>query len=233
MSALSSPSADPVLEAQVLWERRKKELAAALAIMVIALGTFGGYRFYIEHRDTAAAELMTSAKTPGDLQDVIAKYPDAPAAAGAYLLLSAAQRKEGKFDLANATLQTFIDKNPKHQLATTARMAMAANLESMHKPDEALATYQRVVSEYRDSFNAPLALYAEVPLLKAKNKISEARQVCEMILTQYRDSYIAGEAARELRTMHGSEPGRAAAQPSAPPLPIVRPNSAPTPAKPK
>jgi TolA-binding protein len=162
---------------------------------------------------------------------LIAKYPDAPATAGGYLLLAAAQRNEGKFNEANVTLQAFLDKNPKHQLVTTARMAMAANLESLRKPDEALAAYQRVATEYRDSFNAPLALFAEVPLLKAKNKTSEARQVCETIMTQYRESYIAGEAARELRMMRGSAPGRPV-QPAPPPATAV-PAPAPSPAKPK
>jgi TolA-binding protein len=230
MPAFSSSSSDPALEARILWERRKKELAAGLAVIVIALAAFGGYRFYIERRDTAAAEMMTSAKTARDYQELIAKYPDAPATAGSYLLLAAAQRSEKKFSEANATLQTFIDKNPKHELVTTAYMAIAANLESLGKPDEALATYQRIATEHSDSFNAPLALFSEVPLLKAKNQTAEARHVCETILTQYRESYIAAEAARQLRMMHASEPAPAAAPAS---KPLVAPTPAPSTAKPK
>ena len=224
MPDISSSTSDPALEARVLWERRKKEIAAALAVVLIAVIAFGGYRFYMERRDAAAAEMMTSAKTARDYQEVIAKYPDAPASAGSYLLLAAAQRTEGKFAEANATLQAFIDKNPKHQLFTTARMAIAANLESLGKPDEALATYQRIATENSGSFNAPLALFAEVPLLKAKNQIAEARHVCETLMTQHRDSFVAGEAARELRMLRGTEPA---------PNVSVAPSATPTPAKPK
>jgi len=232
MPDLPTSSSDPVLEARILWERRKKELAAGLIVILVALAAFGGYRFYIERRDTAAGEMMTSAKTASEYQELIAKYPDAPATAGGYLLLAAAQRNENKFSEANATLQAFIDKNPKHELVTTARMAMAANLESLGKPDAALATYQGIAAEQPDSFNAPLALFSEVPLLKAKNQIAEARHVCETILTQYRESFIAGEAGRQLRMMRGSEPAPAAAAPAVA-NPQVAPSAAPTTAKPK
>jgi predicted negative regulator of RcsB-dependent stress response len=232
MPDLPSSSSDPVLEARILWERRKKELAAGLIVILVALAAFGGYRFYIERRDAAAAEMMTSAKTATEYQELIAKYPDAPATAGGYLLLAAAQRGENKFSEANATLQAFIDKNPKHELVATARMAMAANLESLGKPDAALATYQGIAAEQPDSFNAPLALFSEVPLLKAKNQIAEARHVCETILTQYRESFIAGEAGRQLRMMRGTEPAPAALAPPAA-NPQVAPSAAPTTAKPK
>ena len=231
MPDLLPSSSDPALEARILWDRRKKELAAGLIVIVVALAAFGGYRFYIERRDAAAAEMMTSAKTAREYQELIVKYPDAPATAGGYLLLAAAQRGESKFSEANATLQAFIDKNPKHALVTTARMAMAANLESLGKPDGALATYQGIATEQPDSFNAPLALFSEVPLLKAKNQTAEARHVCETILTQYRESFIAGEAGRQLRMMRGTEPAPAAPAPAA--NPPVAPSAAPTTARPK
>jgi TolA-binding protein len=210
MPTVPPPSYDAALETRVFWERFKTEIIAALIIVMLAIIGFGAYRFYSDRRVAAASALLASAKSAGAYQQVIADYPNTPAAADAYLLLAEAQRKEKKFAEANATLQVFIDKNPNHELVSTAKMAMAANLESMGKNDEALSMYQQIASTYPNSFNAPLALLSQVYLLKSKNQTEEARRVCETILTRYRESFWAGEAAQELRLLKpsaSSEPG--------------------------
>jgi len=229
------PSRDAALEARVFWIRFKNQIAAVLVVAVLAIVGFAGYRFYSDRRDSAASALLSSAKSGSDYQQVIARYPNTPAGAAAYLLLAEAQRNEKKFIEANAALQVFINKNPNHELATSARMAMAANLESMGKTDEALSMYQRIAASYPKSFNAPLALYWQVHLLKAKNRSEEARRVCEAILTQYRDSFWAGEAARALRSLKPVGPAQPAATPTIPPF-LAAPSptlAAPKPSSPK
>jgi predicted negative regulator of RcsB-dependent stress response len=235
MPTVSSPSRDAALDATVFWLRYKTELIAALIIALIATAGFAGYRFYNDHRNSAAAELLSGARTIPEYQRVIERYPGTPASASAYLLLAELQRSKKNFADANTTLQTFIDKFPQHELASTARMAMAANFESMGKADEALSTLQRLVANYPKSFNAPLALISQVHLLKAKGRIEEARRVCETFLTQYRDSYLAGEASRQLRMLRpGSEakasPATRVVSPSTSvaPTPTLPPNPPPT-----
>ncbi len=204
MPTVPPPSYDAALETRVFWERFKTEIIAALIIVVLAIVGFGAYRFYSDRRAASASALLASAKSADAYQQVIANYPNTPAAADVYLLLAEAQRKEKKFMEANRTLQVFIDKNPNHELVSTAKMAMAANLESMGKNDEALSMYQQIASTYPNSFNAPLALLSQVYLLKSKNQTEQARRVCEAILTRYRESFWAGEAAQELRLLKQS-----------------------------
>jgi len=223
-------SYDAALETRVFWERFKTEIIAALIVVVLAIVGFGAYRFYSDHRAAAASAMLASAKSADAYQQVIANYPNAPAAADAYLLLAAAQRKEKKFADANATLQVFIDKNPNHELVSTAKMAMAANLESMGKNDQALSMYQQIASTYPNSFNAPLALLSQVYLLKPKNQTEEARRLCETILTRYRESFWAGEAAQELRLLKPSARSEPAATSTIRPF-LTAPSV--TPAKPK
>lgn len=245
MPTAPPPSRDVALETHVFWIRFRKEIAAVLIILLLAIIGFAGFRFYSDRRDEAASALLASAKSAQDYQQVIARYSDTAAGADACLLLADAQRADKKLAEANATLQVFVNKNPDHQLVTTARMAMAANLESMGKTDEALAMYQQVATSYPKSFNAPLALISRMHLLKAKNRTDEARQACEAVLTQYRDSFWAREAAQELRALKPSitlapqsgSPGASPANPpGAPSLlarpPIPRPSAAPT-AKPE
>src|SRR6266487_3252618 len=204
MPTVPLPSYDAALETRVFWERFKTEIISALIIVALAIVCFGAYRFYSDRRAASASAMLASAKSADAYQQVIADYPNTPAAADGYLLLAEAQRKEKKFTEANATLQVFIDKNPNHELVSTAKMAMAANLESMGKNDEALSMYQQIASTYPNSFNAPLALLSQVYLLKSKIQTEEARRLCETILTRYRESFWAGEAAQELRLLKPS-----------------------------
>jgi predicted negative regulator of RcsB-dependent stress response len=201
MPTVPPPSRDATVDPVVFWFRYRKELLAALAVLVIGGAGFIGYRVYADHRESAASEFLAKAKSNEEYRQVIERYPGTPAGEAAYLFLAESYRAKNDFQQANATLQTFLDKFPEHELAGTARLGMAANSESMGKPDEALSTLQRLVTSNPKSFVAPLALLAQVHLLKAKGKIEEARRVCENFLTQYRESYLAGEVSRELRLM--------------------------------
>jgi TolA-binding protein len=239
MPTAPPPSRDPAIETLVFWERFKNEIIGALIVVLLAVIGFTGYRFYSDRQAAAASALLASAKSAQEYQQVIARYPNTPASADAYLLLAEAERGEKRFPEANATLQAFITKNPNHEFVSTARMAMAANLESMGKSDEALSMYQQIASTYPNSFNAPLALLSQVYILKAKNRTEEARQICEAILTQHRTSFWAGEAMQELRLLKPSGPSEAApaskippflAAPGPKPAATIIPKSAPTPA---
>lgn len=239
-------SRDPALEAQVFWHKFKNEIFGVIVVVLLGIIGFGAYRFYSEHRNSAASALLAAAKNAQDYEQVIGRYPKTPAGATAHLFLAQAQRNDRKFTESNVTLQVFIDRYPKHELVSTAKMAIAANLESMGKMDEALSMCQRVATDYPKSYNAPVALISQVHLLKAKNQTDAARRVCETILTQYRESIWANEAMRELRSLKpsvGATPPRIAPPPgfSTPAQPPVRPPlaaptgppSAPTPTSPK
>jgi predicted negative regulator of RcsB-dependent stress response len=212
MPIAKEATTDPALDAQVFWYKFRNEIAILLVVAIVGIVGVAGYRFYRDRRDTTAATLFAAAKTPAAYQEVINRYGDTGAAASAYLLLADAQRKDGKYAEANATLLKFLDKFPRHELATTARMAMAANLQAMGKQDEALATYQQIASVNATSFNAPMALIEQVHILQDEGKINEARRICESIMTQYRDSYAAMEANQLLRTFLKS------AKPEIPPV---------------
>ena len=232
MPTAPPPFRDVALETRVFWERFKKQITAALVIVLLAVIAFTGYRFYADRRAVAASALLASAKDAQEYQQVILRYANTPAAADAYLLLAETQRNEKKFAEANTTLQTFIAKYPQHELLSTARMAMAANLESLGKTDEALAMYQQIASAYPNSFTAPMALLSQVHILKAKDRNDDARRICETVLTQYRTSFWAGEAMQQLRLLKPrSSPASEAAQTAtAPPLLARPPAAAPPPA---
>ena len=213
-------STDPVLETQVFWDRHSKKVLAVLVLAVLMVAAWGGYRIYSARRDVAAANLLTAAKSAAEFQKVITQYPGTPAGGSAYLFLAEEQRKEKKFEEANATLRSFVEKYPAHELKGAAGLAMAANLEALGKRDEALAAYQRLAADDPQGFTAPVAMISQVHIFKEKNQVDEARKVCETILTKYRESLVANEATRQLRLLKpATPPETAAAKP--PPAPTT------------
>ena len=234
MPTAPPPSRDVALETRFFWERfRKPIIAAAIIVLLTGIG-FTGYRFYCDRRAAGASAALASANTAQEYEQVIARYPNTPAAADAYILLAEAQRKEKKFNEANKTLEIFVEKYPKHEFASTAKLAMAANLDSMGKSNEALVMYQQVASGYPNSYAAPLALLSQIYILKSKNRNDDARRICETILTQYRTSFWAGEAMQQLRLLKPvttSTPSPAASGPTVPPM-LAVPAAPPAPQAP-
>ncbi len=233
---------DPALEAHVFWVKHQREILIALGVVLVALLGYAGFWLYSDRREAAAATHLANAKDAASYQQVISQYQTTKAGATAYLLLAEAQRKDGKYADANATLQQFIDKYPKHELTASARLAMAGNLQSLGKIDEALAQYQRVAADYPKTYAAPMALISQVQILKTKGQADAARRACETILSEHRESIWANEAAQQLRELKPpTPPGAAAGLPGgpslggqtsgAPPL-LARPPSAPAPAGP-
>src|SRR5256885_8165841 len=104
------PSRDAAVEARVFWLRFQKEIAAALIVLILAAVGFAAYRFYINRRNSTAAELLGRAKNPHDYQEVITRYPATPAGASANLPLGGTQSYVKKFAESQATLQPFGDK---------------------------------------------------------------------------------------------------------------------------
>src|SRR4030095_3962050 len=125
MPIAKEATTDPALEAQVFWYKYRREIAILLGLAVLGIGGFAGSRFSRDRREATAATLFSAAKTPAAYEEFINQHSNTAAAASAYLLLADAQRKDGKYAEANATLVKFLEKFPRHQLAITARIAMA------------------------------------------------------------------------------------------------------------
>ena len=74
----------------------KSQLSAAAIVVLLAATAFTGYRFYSDRRAAAASAALASANSAQEYEQVIARYPNTPAGADAYILLAEAQRKETK-----------------------------------------------------------------------------------------------------------------------------------------
>jgi hypothetical protein len=88
MPTAPPPSRDVALETQFFWERFKTPIIAAVLVVLLAAIAFTGYRFYSDRRAAAASAALASAISAQEYEQVIARYPNTPAGAGAYILLA-------------------------------------------------------------------------------------------------------------------------------------------------
>ena len=96
MPTAPPPSRDVALETRFFWERFKTPIISAAIVVLLAATAFTGYRFYSDRRAAAASAAFASANTAQEYEQVIARYPNTPAGADAYILLAEAQRKESE-----------------------------------------------------------------------------------------------------------------------------------------
>jgi Uncharacterized protein conserved in bacteria (DUF2133). len=80
----------------LFWERFKKPIIWAAIVVLLVATAFTGYRFYSDRRAAAASAALASANSAQEYEQVIARYPNTPAGADAYILLAEAQRKESE-----------------------------------------------------------------------------------------------------------------------------------------
>ena len=116
---------DPALEAQVFWYKYRREIAILLSLAILGILGVAGYRLYRDRREATAAALFSAAKTPAAYEDVVNQYGNTAAAASAYLLLADAQRKDGKYAEANATLEKFLEKLKQYEHSKSETRAFA------------------------------------------------------------------------------------------------------------
>ena len=169
----------------------------------------------IRHRAavTASARLDT-AKFTTDYQKIIDKFPDAPAAANAYLLLGRRSYENKDYAGAVKAWQAFADKYPQSLLAPSALVGAGGALETMGKLEEARTAYQKAATSYPKSYVAPLARLDEASLLKSQRKLEDARRVYEDILANYPQSDVIQQVQAQLASLKSLPPLTATAAPA-------------------
>ena len=79
MPTVPPPSRDATVDPVLFWFRYKTELLAGLLILILAAVGFIGYRLYVDHRDSSAAEALAAAHAIPEYQRVIDQYSGTPA----------------------------------------------------------------------------------------------------------------------------------------------------------
>lgn len=194
---MSFNTSDSILEIappsalELLWINHRATLLGGIAA-VLVLAAIGGSILISNHTSKLASEtLLSNAKNDAGLEEVIAKYPNSPAAADAMLLLAASLRDEGKLKESDELYSRFTENFPNSTLGVSGLLGRAANARVSNHMDAALNSYQQAAAAYPQSYGAPFSLFSEIQLLAQSGKSDEAKKVLQALASQYPGSAAA------------------------------------------
>ena len=169
------------LEGTFFWERYKFVLIA-LIFAGVGVALFYTYlRVTKASMNAKAQEFFDEQKRVEDLQQVVDKYPDSPAAAQALLFIGGKFSQDKQWDKAINAYTKFLQSFPKHEFAPNALMGLGIVYESKGELDFAAAQYKKVYEEFPQSYRAAEARLALGQVYERKGMKAQAKQIYDSI----------------------------------------------------
>lgn len=176
----------PPTEAQAEVEKVKQFVKDYGQSAVIGLGLalalilgFGAYKNYKASQSVRANQLLMSARSPEQLQQIVNQYASTPVAPVAMLTLASQYYDSGQYDLARFTYAQFAQKYPDHPLRAAAEVGQAQALEGSGQLDQAVAAFAAFEKTQPNSFLYPVATLGRARCLTQLGRFEEAKAVYE------------------------------------------------------
>ncbi|MBN1673719.1 MAG: tetratricopeptide repeat protein [Kiritimatiellae bacterium] len=151
-------------------------VVVAVAIVAIVVTLFRNQK-RTENRQ--ASDMLTSARSPQQLNELLGQYPSARASAMALLKLARAYYDESQFSLARSTYERFLTEHPQHEMRGVAELGKLHCLEADGQTEAALAGLESFCREQSDPFLLAQAVLGRGRCLARLGRWDEARAVYE------------------------------------------------------
>lgn len=175
-----SAAADPHLEElKELAARHGRATLMAVVIFLIIVVPIFLVRYYRASAREKASELLSSAKQPGDLDNIVKDYPETPSAPLAMLGFARSLYDKQDYAKAQTTYEAFLARHPKHQLAAVAEMGKAHCLEGKGLVQDALKSFDSFLAANKEHYLRTQAVLGKARCLHQLGKTAEARVVIE------------------------------------------------------
>ena len=192
---------DSAFGLELFWERHRKSVIVALALLLIALAACALWLIRSRAHRNAAESLFAQADTPEEWRRVINDYPATMPAANASLLLAESLRNQGNLAESSSTYRKFLETFPSHPLASGALLGIAQNFFAERKEQDAVASLREV--QQKGGYGAPFAALLEGRLYVQQGRLQEARKVFTSLLAAYPSSPVSRAAGAQLDEIAG------------------------------
>jgi tetratricopeptide (TPR) repeat protein len=162
-----------------LFREHVQPVLIGLGIAIAILLAYGAYKNYKQSALMRASQMLMSARSLEQLQQVISQYPSTPSAPIAMLTLAAEYFQSGQYDLAQFTYAQFRQKFPKHPMAMMADIGKAQCLEASGQLDQALAAFEAFILANPGHFLSSSAIFGKGRCLTQMGRYTEAKAVYE------------------------------------------------------
>lgn len=196
----------------------KENGVAILGGAVLAGALFLGWSLYRNHRlqqRATAADMLFSAQSAEQVQQVLSRYPGTPAAALAQLVLAGNAFDEGQYEYAETLFARFLKDHPDHELADHARFGIIQCREASGRLDEALADYARFAQEHPGHYLEAAAVMGQGRVLEQLGRYEEAIAVYSNLVARVDDERwrmraesAIGFARKEMRAPKSATPAQ-------------------------
>lgn len=162
----------------------KPGIAAIVALCALAL-FIQSMRSKKQTAVAAAGSALMNAATPGDLEHIVATWPNTPIGPIALMKLARETYNGGSFAEAESLFNRFLKTYADHELARQAELNLIACKESAGHLGEAHLLYGEFAKSHAGTFLAPMALMGQARCLEALGMYEDALMVYDDILTDH------------------------------------------------
>lgn len=176
-------------------------LAAALTVVAA--------RIYTNHKASVLAkaeQMLMTARSPEQLEEIVNKYSSTPTAPVALLDLAKTCFNSGDAAQARTQYQRFLKKYKNHDMRPVAELGLAYCTEADGDFNGAAEQFARFAEKYSSSYLNPPAVLSIARCMEQAGRIEEARIVLEDFLAENAGTSWAGTAETALKTLN--EPAR-------------------------
>lgn len=209
MSKHSNPQHDQVQKHRELEQHEVKQVLdfiksygkLIVAGAVVAAVTMIATRVYHAKKaaDIVAAEqMLLTARTPQQLEELVDKYKSTPTAPVVLLELAQTLFNQGDFAQARAQYERFLNDYKKSDLLPIAVFGLAHCTEADGRFDDAANEFKDFLADYPDHYLKSPAVLSVARCLQQAGRLDDARITLEDFLAENADSQWAGPAENSL-----------------------------------
>lgn len=187
-------------------DRNQKGMIALAVLIVLAAGAWIVVRGIKEDSEMNAGEMLASAESVDELQEVVKDLPSTQAAGSSQVLISEMQWDNGEQEAAIETLRGFIATNTDHPALPSAKASLGSRLMQQGNNDEAAALFRELVDSPDARFIAPFALVSLGDIAKSAGEIEEAEEFYKRAQNDYGTNQFGSLAQQRLKLVNFTAP---------------------------
>jgi predicted negative regulator of RcsB-dependent stress response len=230
--ASTTPALEDLHRLRDLWTTHGTRATLAVCLVLAAAIGWRIYQHRTEGQERKASEKLLTARTPQELEALIAAYPSTDAEPLALLRLAKLQYNMGNYDVAFTKYSQFLAKHPAHPMAKAADMGKIICTEAKGDWPAAQNAYATFVQQNPKHYLLPQALLGKARCLWLMGRLDEARVAFEDFVATYpekRWTSVAEEALATIKKELTRKTGPSAVPATDAPSPAVS-SAIPTPA---
>lgn len=215
MNKTNEPIVSPVdtvdirLPSDEIWENNKGKIFAGIAAFIVVSLAVIGWTAWSRDQKTSAARAFTAATEEPALREVIAKWPNTPAAENASLLLAEVLRDAGKSPEAAELYTKILDSRTTYPLRAAAALGEAELLslaQSESDPAAVASAFQSAVTAFPGSYIVAYSLFTAGEIYSRLDRTQDALAAYRALLAEAPGSFLAEAASAKVQEMDSQSP---------------------------